>query len=70
MADSMTCTVFSPDCRRTSRITLGTPFSRATERCSFVVSSTRPTSRTTAFAAMVPKVAICETLSSPYFLRT
>ncbi len=33
-------------------------------------SSTRPQSRSTARAAMVPKVAICETLSSPYFLRT
>ena len=42
----MTATVFSPDCRRTSRMTLGTPFSRATERCSAVPSSARPTSRT------------------------
>src|ERR1051326_2939718 len=31
---------------------------------------TRPTSRTTDFAAIVPKVMICATLSSPYFLRT
>ena len=41
----MTATVFSPDCRRTSRMTLGTPFSRATERCSAVPSSARPMSR-------------------------
>ncbi len=33
-------------------------------------ASTRPTSRTTAFAAMVPKVTICDTLSAPYFCRT
>ena len=46
LAASMTATVFSPDCRRTSRMTLGTPFSRATERCSAVPSSARPTSRT------------------------
>ena len=30
-------------------------------------SSTRPTSRTAAFAAIVPKVAICDTESAPYF---
>ncbi len=46
LAASMTATVFSPDCRRTSRMTVGTPFSRATERCSVVPSSARPTSRT------------------------
>ena len=33
-------------------------------------SNTRPTSRITAFAAIVPKVTICETLSSPYFCFT
>ena len=32
--------------------------------------STRPTSRTTALAAIVPKVAICETLCAPYLART
>ena len=31
---------------------------------------TRPTSRTTAFAAIVPKVAICDTDSAPYFCLT
>ena len=36
---SMTATVFSPDCRRISRMTVGTPFSRAAERCSLVPSS-------------------------------
>ncbi len=46
MAASITATVFSPDCRRTSRMTEGTPLSRATERCSAVPSSARPTSRT------------------------
>ena len=33
------------------------------------MASTRPTSRTTALAAMVPKVAICETHCAPYFWR-
>ncbi|OIQ64658.1 hypothetical protein GALL_537900 [mine drainage metagenome] len=33
-------------------------------------SSTRPTSRITALAAMVPKVAICDTASRPYFCLT
>jgi hypothetical protein len=33
-------------------------------------SSTRPTSRTAAFAAMVPNVAICDTDSAPYFFFT
>ena len=33
-------------------------------------SSTRPTSRTAAFAAIVPNVAICDTLSAPYFCLT
>ena len=33
-------------------------------------SNTRPTSRITALAAMVPKVAICETASKPYFCLT
>ncbi len=31
---------------------------------------TRPTSRTTARAAIVPKVAICETDCAPYFCLT
>ncbi len=34
------------------------------------IPRTRPTSRTTAFAAMVPKVAICDTLCAPYLART
>ena len=33
-------------------------------------SSTRPTSRTTAFAAIVPNVAICDTESAPYLFFT
>ena len=33
-------------------------------------SRARPTSRTTALAVIVPKVAICETASEPYFWRT
>ena len=33
-------------------------------------SSTRPTSRTAAFAAIVPNVAICDTLSVPYLCLT
>jgi hypothetical protein len=33
-------------------------------------SSTRPTSRTAAFAAIVPNVAICDTDSAPYFFFT
>ncbi len=36
---SMTATVFSPDCRRTSRMTVGAPLRRAAERCSLVPSS-------------------------------
>ena len=32
--------------------------------------SARPTSRMAALAAMVPKVTICATWSSPYLLRT
>ena len=42
---SMTATVFSPDCRRTSRTTLGTPLMRAAVRCSLVPSSAEPMSR-------------------------
>ena len=42
---SITATVFAPDWRRTSRITVGTPLSRAGERCSLVPSSARPMSR-------------------------
>ncbi len=34
------------------------------------MSMTRPTSRITAFAFMVPKVMICETFSRPYFSVT
>ena len=34
------------------------------------MSITRPTSRTTAFAFMVPNVMICATLSRPYFFVT
>ena len=34
------------------------------------MSSTRPTSRTTAFAFMVPKVMICATFSRPYLRVT
>ena len=41
----MTCTVLADDWRRISRVTVGTPFKCATERCSFVPSSTRPMSR-------------------------
>ena len=59
----MTATVFSPDCRRTSRITLGTPLSRATERCSAVPSSARPTSRT----RMGAPVTVAMTTSSKAF---
>ena len=33
-------------------------------------SSTRPTSRTAAFAASVPNVAICDTDSAPYLFFT
>ena len=40
----MTATVFEPDCRRTSMITVGLPLSLARLRCSLVPSSTRPTS--------------------------
>ncbi len=43
---SITATVFSPDWRRTSRITVGTPFTRTAERCSLVPSSAHPMSRT------------------------
>ena len=43
---SITATVFAPDWRRTSRVTVGTPFRRASERCSLVPSSARPMSRT------------------------
>jgi len=42
----MTATVFSPDCRRTSRMTVGAPLRRAAERCSLVPSSEKPMSRT------------------------
>ncbi len=41
----MTSTVFAPDCRRMSSVTVGVPLRRENERCSFVPSSTRPTSR-------------------------
>ena len=41
---SITATVFSPDWRRTSSTTVGTPLSRAAERCSLVPSSARPMS--------------------------
>jgi hypothetical protein len=34
------------------------------------MSSARPTSRTTAFAFIVPKVMICATFSRPYFRVT
>ena len=43
---SITATVFAPDCRRISRVTVGTPFRRTTERCSLVPSSAWPMSRT------------------------
>ena len=43
---SITATVFAPDWRRISSVTVGTPLSRATERCSFVPSSAQPMSRT------------------------
>ncbi len=43
---SMSSTVLAPDCRRISRVTVGTPFKRATERCSLVPSSARPMSET------------------------
>ena len=33
------------------------------------ISITRPTSRTTAFAFIVPNVMICATFSRPYFCR-
>ncbi len=39
LTPSITATVFSPDCRRISRITVGTPLSRAADRCSLVPSS-------------------------------
>ena len=42
---SMTSMVLAPDWRRTSRVTVGTPFRRATERCSLVPSSASPRSR-------------------------
>ena len=43
---SITATVFSPDWRRTSRMTVGAPFTRTAERCSLVPSSACPMSRT------------------------
>ena len=42
---SMTAMVFAPDWRRTSSVTVGTPLSRASERCSLVPSSAQPMSR-------------------------
>src|SRR3972149_6224295 len=48
LASSMTATVLAPDWRRTSRTTVGTPLSRAVDRCSRVPSSAHPRSRTRA----------------------
>ena len=42
----MTATVLAPDWRSTSRVTLGWPLSRASERSSLVPSSAQPMSRT------------------------
>ena len=42
---SITETVLAPDWRWTSRVTVGTPFRRDSERCSLVPSSARPRSR-------------------------
>ena len=42
----MTSMVLAPDWRRTSSVTVGTPFKRASERCSLVPSSAQPMSRT------------------------
>ncbi len=44
--DSITSTVLAPLCRRISRLTVGTPFSRDAERCSLVPSSASPRSLT------------------------
>ncbi len=41
----MTATVLAPDWRRICSCTVGTPFSRASERCSLVPSSAEPMSR-------------------------
>ncbi len=50
---SITATVLVPDCRRTSRMTVGTPLTRTAERCSFVPSSARPMSRTRTGAPLI-----------------
>ena len=50
---SITATVLAPDCRRTSRMTVGTPLTRTAERCSFVPSSARPMSRTRTGAPLI-----------------
>ena len=53
LAESMTATVFSPDWRRTSSTTVGTPSRRAAERCSLVPSSARPMSLTRTGAPLI-----------------
>ena len=45
LTPSVTATVLAPDCRLTSRVTVGSPSRRASERSSLVPSSTWPTSR-------------------------
>ncbi len=63
LTPSITSTVLAPDCRRMSRLTVGTPFSRAIERCSLVPSSASPRSRTRTGWPLI--VATTRSLKSP-----